>query len=449
MVASLNQIAFKPADLKSEKSSEIVQKEQSFSSFLSQEIKQNEKKVTQKEKQKKYSLESDETSTGAKLAVLAQSTQVTTTQAQPEQSLAINAISTLIDEEAVVEFLAENVIAIDFSPENVVQPKPTQISETVITDVVVKPMFENELSKAKSVLDLQGKLEQTAEMQNTQISADEMTQKVDGMTQKAEEMLLNNKEPMPKQQSNLQQDESFVGQFQNQVQQSKTSAEALYQNENLKGTEEIQKVDFQSEIKKEQISAEKLNTGFLAKEEKLPTEKVEGAKVESKQHLEFIHNVDKTNTVSSAEGKEVVDQVLNHIEANFNAKTSEFSFNLYPRELGKVAVKMIMEKGMLIVEFAASSAKTQSILAANANQIRELLLSQPLQRQPQFVDVSQNVQPQAHDYLKDESQNNQGRNQSFAQNEKNQNSGEAEQQFTADFLSVMQMMNETMVLESW
>jgi len=102
---------------------------------------------------------------------------------------------------------------------------------------------------------------------------------------------------------------------------------------------------------------------------------------------------------------------------------------------------------MLIVEFVASNAKTQSLLNANANQIRELLQTPMLQKQMQFVDGSQNAQP--HDYLKDENHNNQNANQNFEQDEQNQNSKDSEQQFTEDFLSVMQMMKETQVLESW
>lgn len=180
-----------------------------------------------------------------------------------------------------------------------------------------------------------------------------------------------------------------------------------------------------------------------AKNAELPVDKVVGSDLKTNQ-ADFTQAVKETVNKELPMQREVVNQVVKQLESNFNAKTSEFNFNLYPENLGKVAVKMAVEDGMLVIEIAATNAKTQSILAANANEIKTML--QQHSTQQQFVDASSN--PQAHDYLRDNSPN-QENNQGREQGDENQANKENAEPSTADFLSVMQLVTIAKKSESW
>lgn len=160
----------------------------------------------------------------------------------------------------------------------------------------------------------------------------------------------------------------------------------------------------------------------------------------NKPHNEVVTKiVDKFVPNADTQTKEVISQVLSKIQANFKEIGQEFSFNLHPKELGKVAVKMAVKEGLLVVEIAASNAKAQSILAKNANEIRSILQSQLSDQQTQFVDASQNAQ--SSDYLQQEKQNNQNANQG-QENNNSQNSDDSNETSTEDFLSVMKMVSQ-------
>ena len=71
----------------------------------------------------------------------------------------------------------------------------------------------------------------------------------------------------------------------------------------------------------------------------------------------------------------VKNQIINHITSKFKGTSQTVEMQLYPKNLGKVNIKMMVESGSLIVEICAASSKTQSILASNADDIKAILSS--------------------------------------------------------------------------
>lgn len=71
--------------------------------------------------------------------------------------------------------------------------------------------------------------------------------------------------------------------------------------------------------------------------------------------------------------KAAVHQVADKISLNYKAGNPKFEMDLFPKNLGKVTVKMAMENGTLTVEIAAANPKTQSMLLSNAGGIRSMI----------------------------------------------------------------------------
>lgn len=436
MVSKIDQILVKSADFKTAKSGKTNGDESSFSSVLSQEINQN----GQVKAQGKETVKNQNSDSSKYL------------EKENSQEL-VSEENEVLEQSQFIEPLPMVLVHLDFAKEtaqakeqsvapdvdlNVDNAEQKTLLQTQFTQVVVKPMAENEMDSQNDVFTLIG---DTQSSKSTDLSSEQTQQ-----TSQTSEILqdaITAKPSVEAKVENIAIDEPL----ENQEQIEKMPTSSLRQSEFAQELEtKVEKSD-NTIAQKDKIDFDdaKPKTQVKSQDEQ-SANNVHDVKIEPKQ-VDFSQAVYKADTVTGTQGKEVVDQVVKHIESNFDSKTSEFSFNLYPKELGKVAVKMLVENGMLIVEFVASNAKTQSLLNANANQIRELLQTPMLQKQMQFVDGSQNAQP--HDYLKDENHNNQNANQNFEQNEQNQSQKDSEQQFTADFLSVMQMMKETQVLESW
>lgn len=436
MVSKIDQILVKSADFKTAKSGKTNGDESSFSSVLSQEINQN----GQVKAQGKETVKNQNSDSSKYL------------EKENSQEL-VSEENEVLEQSQFIEPLPMVLVHLDFAKEtaqakeqsvapdvdlNVDNAEQKTLLQTQFTQVVVKPMAENEMDSQNNVFTLIG---DTQSSKSTDLSSEQTQQ-----TSQTSEILqdaITAKPSVEAKVENIAIDEPL----ENQEQIEKMPTSSLRQSEFAQELEtKVEKSD-NTIAQKDKIDFDdaKPKTQVKSQDEQ-SANNVHDVKIEPKQ-VDFSQAVYKADTTTGTQGKEVVDQVVKHIESNFDSKTSEFSFNLYPKELGKVAVKMLVENGMLIVEFVASNAKTQSLLNANANQIRELLQTPMLQKQMQFVDGSQNAQP--HDYLKDENHNNQNANQNFEQDEQNQNSKDSEQQFTADFLSVMQMMKETQVLESW
>lgn len=448
MVSKIDQIMVKSADFKTAKSVKTNGDDSSFSSVLSQEINQNEQKKTQKiqgeETAKKQDVDSSKSLEKEKSQELVSEENEVLEQSQFIEPVPMVLVP--VDFAKSANQLEEQsiVLDVDLSVDNAEQET---LLQTQFTRVVVKPMAEDEMDSQNDVFTLHSdtQLSKSADLSSEQTQQTLQTSEIlqDATTVKpsietkveniAIDEPLENQEQIEKLPKNSLKQSEFVQELETKAEESDKP--------------KVQKSDKLDAEKEQVVFDEQMPKAQSKIGDEQPEQLGIDASTEPKSQVDFSRAVEKTSTAHSTQGKEVVDQVVKNIESNFDSKTSEFSFNLYPKELGKVAVKMLVENGMLVVEFVASNPKTQSLLNANANQIRELLQTPMLQKQMQFVDGSQNAQP--HDYLKDENHNNQNANQNFEQNEQNQSQKDSEQQFTADFLSVMQMMKETQVLESW
>lgn len=137
-----------------------------------------------------------------------------------------------------------------------------------------------------------------------------------------------------------------------------------------------------------------------------------------------------TNTVQSAR-----QQVADKISVNYKAGKPEFQMDLFPKDLGKVTVKLAMENGNLTVEIAAANPKTQSMLLSETSQIRSMIettINHPVQiLQPsQDKQWYQQDQGQSHAQQQQEKQ----QQQSVYRVDDDSNLGKD------DFLTVMQQL---------
>ena len=75
----------------------------------------------------------------------------------------------------------------------------------------------------------------------------------------------------------------------------------------------------------------------------------------------------------SATEKPVVNQLVDQLEKGLANGKKEFQIELYPVNLGKVSVKMVSESGMLTLDIKALNPDTQTMLLANAGEIKAIL----------------------------------------------------------------------------
>lgn len=142
----------------------------------------------------------------------------------------------------------------------------------------------------------------------------------------------------------------------------------------------------------------------------------------------------KISDAPSGTQKAVVRQVAEQITVNYKSGNPQFEMQLFPKDLGKVTVKLGIEKGALTVEIFAANPKTQSMLLSDSGQIRSLIEStvhQPVQvQQP-----SQNSQW-------DQQQGNEGQGRRQQQREQAENHRSEQQEAAAgnDFVSFIQQL---------
>ncbi len=147
----------------------------------------------------------------------------------------------------------------------------------------------------------------------------------------------------------------------------------------------------------------------------------------------------KISDVPQSSPKPAVHQVADKIAQNFKAGTPKFEMDLYPKDLGKVTVKMAMENGTLTVEIAASNPKTQSMILSDSGGIRSMIES-TVNHPVQITQPSQSSQ--------DKQWYQQGQDQSHSQQQQERQQREASvsrvnddaELNTDDFLSVMQQL---------
>ncbi|MDD6807450.1 MAG: flagellar hook-length control protein FliK [Oscillospiraceae bacterium] len=141
---------------------------------------------------------------------------------------------------------------------------------------------------------------------------------------------------------------------------------------------------------------------------------------------------DFENYVSNPVALQVIDKIADNFESVSTFK-NEISFVLNPASLGRVAVRMVVERGTLTVELSASSKTTQNILAENLESIKEVLRNLSIDNQ-----VNEVMNHTQDNYLEDrDNQNSQGSNEEQSDNENN----DSDNHYTEDFLSILTLMN--------
>ncbi|MEG1820504.1 MAG: flagellar hook-length control protein FliK [Oscillospiraceae bacterium] len=433
MVIQTAQVKPKPIDIKQKSSTPKADKEQDFSEMMSQVIQHKEKAKSQ------FDEKTDELTAENKAEVAEQTVSVV-------QNSEVNILA------ALVPLTTQTASTAQENPVITQQTQAQNVEQSVITGVSVnvKQMQAGDQSQgAEQALAQSGDPNSKGQ---TQIVANDSQGELSMNTTKT-----------PEQPNSSKQKTEFANQLDEQVKSQPTrenvqDTKVVQANEDTQNQQapSVEQEQTQSVQKGQQVSEIETNAGAnpesekakvnadTAKESQIPVDKVADTSVKTQQP-DFAQEVKAVEKPQTTEQKEVVNQVLSQIGTKFNTKTSEFSFNLYPADLGKVSVKMAVEDGMLIVEIAASNAKTQSVLAANAGEIKAILQSQSAQQQMQFVEASPN--PQAHDYLNENQQNDQ--NQNNNQGNKQQTANEENDQSTTDFLSVMQLVNSARISEGW
>jgi len=146
---------------------------------------------------------------------------------------------------------------------------------------------------------------------------------------------------------------------------------------------------------------------------------------------------DAPSDTARTASKQVADQIL----VNYKAGKPEFQMDLYPRDLGKVSVKLAMQSGVLTVSIQASNPKTQSMLMENSSDIRTLLqttvtqpvqISEPAQEKAWYQQDQQSRQDQAQQQQEEQQHNQQLHRVGLRDDDTS----------TGDFLSVMQLLKQ-------
>ncbi len=143
----------------------------------------------------------------------------------------------------------------------------------------------------------------------------------------------------------------------------------------------------------------------------------------------------KVSDAQPAAVKTVPQQLTDKITLNYKAGKPQFEMDLYPKELGKVTVKLAMQSGALTVEIAAANPKTQSLLMSSSGEIRSLLESTA--HQP--VQIMQPTQ-EAYGYQQSESGSHARQQQQQQAHTAVNRFAEDSNEATEDFLSVIQQL---------
>ncbi|MCR4926205.1 MAG: flagellar hook-length control protein FliK [Clostridiales bacterium] len=128
-------------------------------------------------------------------------------------------------------------------------------------------------------------------------------------------------------------------------------------------------------------------------------------------------------------------QIIDNIKTCLEEGRKEFVMELNPATLGKVLVKLVSESGKLTVQLAAYNPKTQALLMAGSEDIKNILQADTMQK----VVVEENQNAQWHE----QNANQQQQQQEQQQRENNEN--KKNQEFSAnDFINFMQLMRASL-----
>lgn len=134
------------------------------------------------------------------------------------------------------------------------------------------------------------------------------------------------------------------------------------------------------------------------------------------------------------------EQLVGSIKQNLVEGKTEFEMQLTPLNLGKITVKLTSENGALSVEFHAENPKTQALLNASANEIRELLGSS--QSSTTQVITPNHSEAAQQNYTQQEQQQNKQQQQEQQNQHTQAEQSEKTETSTVDFLSILQQLKE-------
>lgn len=145
----------------------------------------------------------------------------------------------------------------------------------------------------------------------------------------------------------------------------------------------------------------------------------------------------KISDVSSKLDVSLQQQITNNIKANVKEGKTEFTMQLFPKDLGKVSVRMVAENGLITIEMVAENPKTQSLLLSNSTAIKEIVET-ATSTNTQIVTPNEAMQQ---DYVKQqadkENQQNHQSNQANKDKKDNNDDGVA-----VDFTSILEQMRQ-------
>ncbi|MGB3366507.1 MAG: flagellar hook-length control protein FliK, partial [Acidaminobacteraceae bacterium] len=131
--------------------------------------------------------------------------------------------------------------------------------------------------------------------------------------------------------------------------------------------------DSQTDDSSKIVKADKLSNDETIKAEETSTDK----NVEILKFENTLIRSAKVNNPAKAQvfEKNIMKQVVNHTTSNLNIleNGSEMILKLYPKNLGEVAVKLAIDKGVILAEFNVESQSVKEVLQANLADLRTAL----------------------------------------------------------------------------
>lgn len=218
------------------------------------------------------------------------------------------------------------------------------------------------------------------------------------------------------------------------------TAGILNQNSQEKLTNQI------SDVKMQTAQAKQTDLPITAKVVDIADEKASANQQNNAGYAELFQNGNVVIPISDSSAnvqKSVSTQLTDTITVNLQNGKKEFQVDLFPKDLGKVSVKLASENGVLTVEIMAANPKTQSLLLSSSSEIKSIL--QASVHQPvQVADASQNKQTyeqQQNSHSNAQQQQQQEENRQQHTNYRTLFDNDDDSISTVDFLSVMRQLS--------
>lgn len=132
----------------------------------------------------------------------------------------------------------------------------------------------------------------------------------------------------------------------------------------------------------------------IDKNEKMDFEDVKAAQYDSFSVNELkktgsLTQVVKLHNVSETPKNEIISQVISKAKVVLSGEKSEMTMDLKPDSLGKLSLKIVTERGMVVAKFEAESQQVKHVLESNMQLLKESLEKQGLCIQGLSVSVRQ------------------------------------------------------------